>query len=140
MPATLGSSSSTILLQGFSQHFTHVEFEAVAKVYKGQPVKLDATGKVTPYLNGDDKSLMIGIAHATAEAGELVTVVTRGLGVVNAQANAALNPATPVQVHSYYATNERVLYIQSAALTDRVGWALDVATAQYDDIRVLIAM
>ena len=139
MPSTLGSASSTILLQGFSQHLTHVEFEAVAPVYKGQPVKLNNAGKVTPYLTADDPILNIGVAHADAAAGELVTVVTRGLGVTNAQANAAIN-AGPVKVHSYSTANERVLFIQGTDTTDSNGWALDSAGAQFDDIRVLHKM
>tara|TARA_R110001606_G_scaffold394490_2_gene565446 strand:+ start:1576 stop:1995 length:420 start_codon:yes stop_codon:yes gene_type:complete len=139
MPSTLGTPATTIMLQGFSNHFTHVEFEAVAPVFKGQPVKLDTAGKVTPYIAGDDPSMLIGISHADAAAAELVTVATRGLGVVNAQANAAMFGGL-AKVHSYYATNSRVLYIQGTDTTDFNGWALDAAAAQYDNIRVLIKM
>lgn len=139
MPSTLGTPATTIMLQGFSNHFTHVEFEAGAAVYKGQPVKLNNSGEVVPLANGDDPSLNIGVAHADVDSGEMVTVCTRGLGVTNAEANAAVNPGV-AKVVGFHSATSRVLIEQATDISDFNGWVLDVASTQYDSVRVLHKM
>jgi hypothetical protein len=139
MPSSLGTPATSIFLQGFSNHFTHVEFEAAVAVFKGQPVKLTALGLVTPYLTADGTEKLIGVAHADAAIGELVTVCTRGLGVVFAEGHTS-TAAGPVHVLSYTTGTKKVRYTAATNTTDTDGWALDAATTAGDGIRVLIAM
>jgi len=139
---TLGTNSKTTILS-MESHKLAIEFEAAAAVKKGQLVKLDTTGKVTPWAKADLQHTIIGMCHDDAAIGELVTVHTRGYaliyGISNAIQNAGL--ATFESFDTSNAVNGVTGYSKfsiSAVADQDMGWALDAATAANQLIRVLI--
>jgi predicted RecA/RadA family phage recombinase len=120
-----------------------LEFEAAADVKKGQPVKLTAAGKVTPWASADTKTFLLGVAHKDAATGELVTVVTRGYALINALSAAAINPG-PVTYSSYDSstsvngTTGYSKYNATATDAERMAFNLTVAAGADALIQVLI--
>lgn len=147
------NSKTTFLVENKSAIYQ--EFTANAPVFKGQAVKLvPASGQVTPAAASDFQSLIIGYALQDTIATALVTVITRGVALIIALANAATQQAGPVAYIGYDTTHNTntldyagdlgySLYgaatVEAAGVvTTSLGWALDVSVAQYDIIRVLL--
>lgn len=138
----LGDNSRTTFL-ALEPEKISVEFEAAAAVKRGQPVKLDTTGKVTPWAKADTEAQLLGIAYTDASTGQLVTVWTRGYvlmyGISNATQNAGLctfesyDSATDVNGTKGYSK-----FSVSPTAGQEMGWALDAATAANQLIRVLV--
>ena len=124
---TLGASQATIAV-------TVEDFS----VKKGMPVEIEpSTGNIRP-LSGLASLTYIGIAMHDADYNGFCTVATRGLCIVNALAKAALN-AGPVNWDSFDKTLGMNMYNQTAVdTTTYQGWALEVATAVNEEIRVLV--
>lgn len=142
MPSTFGSPTTSIIKNEFNG--LHLEFEVGATNIKiGQPVKLDATGKVVPLAANDNQALMIGHSIHNGTGGQTpaskVTVAMKARAVVNALSNAALNPG-PVKYASTDATTGKVKYatlgVSEEALT--VGFALEVAAGANEEILVAV--
>lgn len=84
---TLGNKTKTTILALESDRIS-LEFTAAAAIKPGQPVKLTAAGKVTPWAKADKLVNLIGYAYGTATAdGDLITVFTRGFLVIYALSN-----------------------------------------------------
>lgn len=147
---SLGNYSKTTFLAEEPRKIS-LEFTCAADVKKGQPVKLTATGQVTPWAIADLQHLCIGVCLSSQLSGELVTVITRGYVVIFALANAASQVAGISTYKGYDTTHNTSnntdmpnptfgysLWGAPTDVTDMIGWALDAGTAQYDMIRVLI--
>lgn len=139
---TLGTPSKTTILTS-EAHKTTQEFTVGATaVKKGQPVMLDATGKVIPWDAADRQSL-IGYSYADAAIGDNTTVWTRGYMIVFALSSAALipGPVTYVDYNTAAVSNGNTGFSRYKQAVDEPhtnGWALDVATAANKLIRVLL--
>jgi|SRR5882757_1100214 len=148
----VGQNSKTIALAE-NKAAIYQEFTTNAACFKGQPVKLDNNGLVGPAAASDFLSLIIGYAAFDAAISTLVTVITRGVYMIWALANAIQN-AGPVTYLGYDTTHNTnttdyagdlgySLYgagtVEAAGVVStNHGWALDKSVAQYDLIRVLL--
>ena len=136
----LGYPTKTVFLKGIESHKLHVEFEVSAAVKRGQPVKLDADGKVQPAGVDEPSKNIIGWSiHTAAVAGELVTVGMKAMGVIYASPKGALN-AGPV---AYDGLNTADNTYNSFKAVDSpgaflAGWALEEAVGADELIRVAI--
>jgi hypothetical protein len=135
-----GQETKSIFLNDIESHKLHIAFVAAATIKKGQPVKLDATGKlVAPIGDGTDAHAIIGYSIQNGVAGDYVTIGVRGYAVVWARAKTAITPG-PVfyagmdSVETEYTAYEDTL-VTAANMS---GWSLDVAAAIHDEIRVLV--
>lgn len=148
---TLGVNSKNTFLAE-NKATIYLAFTTSAACFKGQPMKMDGTGKITPLITGDYPSLCIGFALSDGASGSVVTIITRGTAIVWALANAATQATGPVTYKGYDTTHNTgtdgtlgySLYgastVEAATtVTTANGWALDVSVAQYDFIRVLLA-
>ncbi len=137
---TLGSTTKSTFLKEVENHKLHQEFEVAAAttIYKGQPVKLDATGKIVPAGAAETEHTVIGYAIMNGAAGELVTVGMRGYGIVWVESVAAVVPG-PVKYTGYNATTE-YNQVDSGTVTqaNAIGWALDVAAGADELVRMVI--
>ena len=139
MPATLGSTTKNIFLNQES-HKLSLEFtvKAGSAVKAGMVVELHTDGTVQPVTTATAATTGIGVALTNRDAGEKVTVVTRGYMVVEAWAKTAMD-AGPVIWDSYDGTNEVNLYDDTSVTAANIsGWALNAATSANDAILVLI--
>ena len=145
-----GSKAKTVIFQHES-HKLHIEFVVGATAVKrGQPVKLDATGKIVPWAKADLNVNCIGYSVHDGAVGDFATVIMRAFLVVlaiNATAG-ALAPG-PVTYQGYNTVNPDLRdgltgYNTFSAPTGATGnteyngWNLDAATAQYELIRVAL--
>lgn len=137
MPNTLGSETTTIFLKGVENHKLHHEFEAGAALKAGQMVKLNATGQIVALAAGDNQDLFVGVLIHDTDSGDLGTVATRGYTILRAESSAALTPG-PVQAGTFDGTNLVNEFATSTGHDKSIGWALDVALAANEEIRVLI--
>lgn len=140
---SLGNPSKTTFLHVESGK-TFLEFEAAAAIKRGQPLKLDATGKATPWAKADLEHTLIGYAYNDAAVGEFVTAFVRGYAVIYALSAAALN-CGPVAYNSYDAatvvggvSGYNKYDDNQVGATEVNGWALDAAAAADVLIRVLL--
>lgn len=110
-----------------------------ADVKIGQPVKLDATGKVVALAANDNAALYIGNCVQSKKVSEQVTVAMVARLVVNALSSAALNPG-PVKYNGMDATTNKAKYTTLAATEEplTVGWALTVASGALGAIEVAL--
>jgi len=142
---SLGSASKTTFL-AINPHKIHVEFDADTTIKNGQPVKLTAEGKVTPWAKTDALALFIGTAYTqqleTAEEDETVTIITRGNVMVFAMV-ASAGDAGPATWASYDTTtadgNGNMGYnvYEPAAANTAIGWILDQTAVDDAVVRVL---
>jgi len=143
---SLGKASKTTYL-AVNPHKIYVEFEAAAIIKNGQPVKLDATGKVTPWAKTEALALLLGYAYTqqveSCAIGETVTVITRGnvlmFGMVAGDITAG--PATWASYDAATAdADANVGYnkYELAAANTATGWILDDPTGAGDVVRVLL--
>jgi|SRR5690606_4475541 len=136
---TLGTTTTTIIKSAING--LHLQFTVGATaVNLGQPVKLDATGKIVPLGATDKKELCIGTCIHTAAVGALATVAMKGRVVVNALSSAALTPVKPVKYASFDSTTGKCKYatIGTDEETLAVGWPLTVADGADDEIEVVL--
>ena len=84
MPYSLGQKTKNVFLYGPEVHKLHLEFAPEGEVHVGTPVKLTATGTVTPMTVTDAENLCIGVSiHDGYSAyGDLVVIAMRGYTVV----------------------------------------------------------
>ena len=113
-------------------------------IYKGMPVKLHTDGTIRPYVAADGRQKIIGYSMHDGVGGELVTIHTRGIGVIWAKSNGAQD-AGPVKFSSFdtsYAVENNIegksKYATATAGNDDEGWAFDAATGAGEDIRVAL--
>lgn len=150
MPAitSLGDKSRTYILYDESHKLSLTFTVATAAVVKGHPVKLNAAGTVSPWVNTDTTAALVGITLNPAAIGEETTIRARGFIVVFALSGSA-HPAGPITINSYNAakvgpdgqTGWLICDDMADAATtaaQQAGWALDQATAADQLIRVLI--
>jgi len=110
-------------------------------VYKGQLVQLAADGTIEPVINGDYRSISMGIAMHDGVGAELVTVMMKAFAVVFMEAATALLVCGPVTIHANgYNTTTGYLEVDDASVTyaNMVGWALDIG-GDGDVIRVAVS-
>lgn len=140
MLSNLGEKTKSAFLKEVENHKLHQEFEVAASntVFKGQPVKLDATGKIVPAAAAEAEHNIIGVAIMDGAEGELVTVGMRGYAIIWAESVAALTPG-PIKYTGYNGTTE-YNQVDSGTVTqaNAMGWALDVASAAAELVRVVI--
>ena len=138
MPNTLGSETTSIFLKGPDNHqlFQDFEVDADGAIKKGQLLKLTATGTAIKLSAAESSEVIIGVAMMDTAVGDMVTVCTKAMTIVAAEANAALNPG-PVEYVGQHNDKNLVATATSAAKT--IGWSLEVATTQYDEVMLMIA-
>lgn len=139
MPDQFGSVKKTITNKSESHklHQTFVVATGVT-VYEGIPVKLTATGTVTPATAGEAPVNIIGYATQTAGEAKEVTIAMKGQRVVNALAKEILVPG-PAKYDSFDTTVGLPVYSgATVTVSNCVGHILDVATAASDEIRVVL--
>lgn len=138
-----GEVTKSIFLNDISAHVLHLAFVVATGVTikKGMPVKLNATGQVTTVVgDGTDAHQIIGYSIMDGVAGDYVTVGTKGIGVVWAKAKTALTPGAVFYAGLDSVETEYSAYDDTAVTAALMnGWALDVAAAEHDPIRVLLA-
>lgn len=139
---TLGNKSKTTILNSES-HKLSLEFEAAEAIKKGQPVKLNAAGKVAVWAKADGRDLLVGYAYSDAALGDNVTVFTRGFMVIFA-ASAGAFSCGPVIYNGYSTTtiNDTSGYStyddNPGTGETNNGWALDAATGANQLVRILL--
>lgn len=139
MPESLGTETKSIIIAEFKG--LHYEFEVGATAVKlGQPVKLDANAKIVPLAAGDNEKLCIGISIHTSAVGAKATVAMKARGITEALAGAAINPIAPVKYSAFDSVTGKCKYVNigggEEALT--TGWALEVAAALDDEVKIAI--
>lgn len=150
---TFGNVTPKTIILTTEAHKLHRAFivGTGAKIWKGQQVKLNAVGDVVPTVAGDGTKDCIGVSIHTrqdtdspfpyASEGAEVTVVMRGYITILQKANAALVPG-PVKLANVDANGiSRYINTVNTGSTPDLncdGWSLDVASAQNDDIRVVL--
>ena len=140
MPETAGTPTKSTFLNEVDGNELHLEFEVAASttVYPGQPVAMNSTGKVVPVTAASHDLNCIGIAMQQRTAGQLVTVATRGVCLIQAEAKTDMSPG-PVLYDAYNATSGLLSFDDtSVTVANQAGWSLDTAAAAEDEIRVLI--
>lgn len=140
----LGQPSKTVILAAEEDKIT-VQLIAAAAIKKGQPIKLDATGKAIIWLKTDTMDSLIGYAFGDANIGDYTTIWSRGFMMIYAIAKAAAQVAGPVYYDSYDTTtvvNSNTGYnAYSTAVigTNPVcGWQLDPTVNAGDLTRILL--
>lgn len=139
---TFGSPSKTIVLATEEDKIA-IEFAAAAAIKEGQPVKLDATGKVAIWAKADGRSSLLGFALMDAASGALVTIETRGYALLYG-ISAAAQASGLATINGYDTTTDvggtkgyNTIGI-TATDTEMIGWALDVAAGAGQLIRFLV--
>jgi predicted RecA/RadA family phage recombinase len=161
MPSTLGNTTQTIFFKGFTEDGLYEEFTTSADVKQGQFVKLGATGLILPAAAGDGQSLIIGVALQDAASGKNCTVNMRGIGtlIVEGTASMASGPVKFSAFTSGTGLNRVVAAVEASAgfvaatsggsptvalatAMDKcmIGWALENAVADGDQIRMVVRM
>lgn len=139
---TLGNKTKTTWLHT-ENHKTVFEATTSAAVKKGQPLKLDATGTVSPWAKTDLLYKCVGYAHEDVESGGLVSVWARGYAIKYGLTTGALN-AGPVAYQGYDASTDiggatgYSTYANSATAAENNAWALDDADGADALVRVLV--
>ena len=139
---SLGNTTKTVFLST-ENHKQTIEATAAVAIKKGQPVKLDANGKVSLWTKANLRHTLIGYAYHDCAADELVTIWTRGYAVVYGISTAALS-AGPVAYQGY--DNATSLggavgysqYANSATAEENNAWALDSAAGANGLVRILL--
>ena len=142
----LGNTTKTTFYKR-DTHVIHQEFivKNGANIEVGMPVKLTADGKIEPFAPGDKfDTLCIGFSlHKRAEK-EITTIQMRSRGILYAQASAAL-PTGPVKFAGNIAAlinlpqeTVNTFATDGAGTDEMIGWAIDVATAANQEIRVVL--
>lgn len=111
-----------------------------ASFKKGQPLKLTATGEVTPLLAADAAYLKIGTAlHDSTTKEPEITVIMKAHLVITTISGAALN-AGPVKFSAMGTGDniDRSIYVAATDIDTTQGWALDNATAAGQEIQVAL--
>lgn len=146
---TLGKESKTTILV-IEYDKTSIEFTAAAEIRCGQPVKLTATGEITPWATADGLPKLIGYAYNEWDGvspKKEVTVFTRGYMLIY-----GLTSAAAVAGLATYNTYDKVLvdndrsqsgYSVYAAVADANAdtanaWILDPTVSTTDLTRVLL--
>lgn len=137
-----GGKSKTIFLVGPEAHKLHQAFTVAENVTvkPGQPVKLNALGEITTLVgDGTDEHQRIGQCVQGGGEGDQVTVTMRGYQVVYATAKSALTPGAVLYVGQDSTDSDYGCYNDSGmTAANFTGWALDVADAEHDIIRVVL--
>lgn len=141
---SLGGVSKSIVLAE-EEDKLRVQFTTAAQVYKGQPVKLTNTGTITPWLTSDAEHLCIGYCDADTAAAALVTIVCRGYALHFGIVAGAVNPgiATPngydsTDTDTYQGAIGYTIWQAGTTQANTLGWIIDVASAEYNLVRVII--
>lgn len=139
---TLGGKTKTTFLHS-ENHKTTFEATAAAALKKGQPVKLDADGKVSAWAKTDLLYKCVGYCYGDVASGEVVTIWSRGYAIIYGLSTAALD-AGPVAFEAYNSATDidgatgYSEYANSATAAENNGWALDQADADNELVRVLL--
>lgn len=136
MPTTFGSN--TLKPPFLREHYgVHIALIAAAVLKKGQPVKLDTTGKLVAYVAADTEAIRLGSLSQNAAIGDDVTVYCKGSHLVNALSGGAVVPG-PVEYVDFDATTGLPRYQTTTGATKTVGMALIPAASSGTAIEVLI--
>lgn len=135
MPNTTGNETKSLFLH-LEDGIAHA-FEASAAIKKGQAVKLDAAGTVSPVATATTLPKHIGFALNDAATGEMVTVSLRGRAIIWAEATAAQD-AGMVKYGSYNSTTSRSVFTATTTDSEMHGWSIDQTTAANEAIRVIL--
>lgn len=142
---SFGTSTKSVVLAE-EEDKIRIEFTTAAIVKKGQPVKLTATGTITPWAKTDLQHLCVGYCDADAASGALVTVVCRGYAIIFGISAAAV-VCGPGTYNGYDSTNADTnqysaigysIYGAATDVTDAIAWVIDPASAANQLMRVLI--
>lgn len=122
MPSRIGSITTTIIEKAESHKLHQAFVVSGTAVFKGQPVKLNANGTISPYVAADAENVKIGVAIMDGAVGEEVTVSVKGHMITNGLATGAL-AAGPVE-YSGVDANGVCQYVVSSAATKTIGYNL----------------
>lgn len=109
-------------------------------LYPACPVVLDTDGSIRRFsvLADTQNTQVIGYAIMAGAAGEIVTVKLHGDNVIEALAADAIVPG-PVAFSSYDSTTGKIKFTDgSVTITNMMGWAIDTADADGDEIKVIL--
>jgi len=115
------------------------------EVYKGQPVKLNTDGTISPLASGDAPYVCIGYViddpkgfNAPVSVADERTVAMKAFAVVNAKVKEDGQVPGPVKFDSFDAT-DKLTIVDDASVdaTNVLGWALQAGDAD-DIIRVAL--
>ncbi len=148
---TFGNVTPATIILEVEAHKLNLAFAVATgqKIWRGQQVKLTATGEVTPTVSGDTGKDRIGVSMHTRQdtdpefpyGGGEVTIAMVGYVMLLQKANAALIPG-PIKLANVDSNGiSRYINTVNTGMTpdlDCDGWSLDVATAQNDDIRIVL--
>lgn len=145
---SLGGKSKTTYLESEAGKLTVELTVGATAVKKGQPVKLNATEGIIPWVNTDGRFLLLGYAQKDAAVGEVVTVFLRGFACIWALST-GVQASGPVKYASYDSSTDITgpggsggigYSVYDVAATDAVcnGWSLDTSTAANELIRVIL--
>ena len=153
MPSTLGVPARDYI-SSYEEDKLAMEFAASAPILKGQLVKLDDAGTISPWINTDLQHKCIGFALKTitadaisiggaGPAGPLVTVITRGYGLIYGLTTAInsdlkAGPTTCTGASIVSGLTDYCEYIVAMDVTDAIGWTPDETTTASTIIRVII--
>src|SRR5688572_24118983 len=89
MPSTLGDATDANVFHKMMSHQITEEFvvKAATTINAGEPVKMDPTGTIVPFVAADEDHLRIGTSLHNGAAGDRVTVLLEGHTIVNGQAD-----------------------------------------------------
>lgn len=141
---SLGAQSKTTFLNTCDDDL-NLEFTAAADVKAGQAVKLDADGKIRPWVKTDALNKNIGVCVTSAATGDTVTVYTRGFAVIWALSLGSTLDAGPVVQGTYDSSTDagggRIGYnaYEAPGANAANAWNLTPAAAAGTLINVLIA-
>src|SRR5688500_3874204 len=124
----LGGTSRTFILKHES-HKQHEAFTASVALTVGVPVKLNANGTVSAWVNTDTAAACIGITVNDAAINEVVTVAVRGYIQVYALSLAAFN-AGPITVTAYNAAKVGPNGLTGWRIVDGMADAATIAAQQ----------
>lgn len=141
MPYSLGNPTVNKGFLKSESHKLHQAFTVAAAttIYKAQPVKLNATGEVVPAAADEAKEVVIGFAVFGAEATEEVTVVMKSASIAYYTAADAFDPTNLITYSGFDVPTEyNQVKTALATAANSLGWALDVAAAPGDVVRVAL--
>ena len=109
------------------------------RIFKGQPVKLTADGKIEPYAAGDIPAKLIGYAVQDGYGGDLVTVMMKAFAIIYAEAYATAHLPGVCRMAAFNSTNKMMEVDDGGTLdhTTIIGNCLD-SGGDGDVVRVAV--
>lgn len=144
----MGLAVSTFLVTLGASQATVVTAAVDNRVFPGQAVELQSTGKIQPVTAATADLTRIGIALDKARSDsnedalipEVVTVQLRtSEGMVTAQASIVSLAIGPVAYDGYDSVNKQMKVTStSVTVTNQIGWAIEAGTNIGDEVKVIL--